>query len=652
MKFLRKKLFKLGNKGMSMVELLCGITILSIIGTSISGVLVVSADGYNRGSAEASVQQEAQLVANQVSDLLIDATADVTYASNVLKVKQGDKGYQVTYDATAQTLTYQEFSVDAADNWTSSSDAQLMADGLQSFSVDVSDFATNGYARLEMQFKNASQEYPTSFTITARNKEAKDATAVVAAIFLPSEIILEPDESYNFASIVSTSGLSNTNLNWSVTGNNSASTTVISGSLHIGTDETANMVRLKVESQQLDGGGNPLAQKTVNVYIRRVTTLDVNGVLESGVAYKAGAVYRLSASIGGTNLAQALGTDYDLNYVTPYQATWTVSDSTVGHIEVDAIDSTKAKLVLDQDMADGTTLTVRAKAKHPDGTNKTGTDYGDVYDDWQLVKTTPYITTGSGWLRQTNQEQAAVDGNVHALKASLPGEGKKHVFKVRYREYPSGTWTEWKSNQYGDADDSMSINLRPLFTSVMDYDKDYEVQIKLVIQDNTGTEIWPTAGIPEESYMISEVVKRVQLTFDSSLLGLNAALSNDESSAPDIAFSRDNQSGDILSIHEVIGIDTNGTSIDNAYKFELEKKQADGTWGAVAGQTEISSNQGKLRLTFRHNDFEGNYRVKVSIKDMNIYEMNGNNIVQTGVEDYVLYDEATGEGIFYFNAVK
>ena len=69
MRLFRKRILKLGNRGLSMVELICAIAIVSLLGTTVSSIMVVSANTYRRGAAETEVQQEAQLVANQISSL-------------------------------------------------------------------------------------------------------------------------------------------------------------------------------------------------------------------------------------------------------------------------------------------------------------------------------------------------------------------------------------------------------------------------------------------------------------------------------------------------------------------------------------------------------------------------------------------------------
>ena len=79
---------KLNNKGLTLMELICAIAILAIVTASIGSVMVVSARSYQRDSDEVSLQQEAQVTANQIADLVIDSTAGaVSYTHLTLPTK-------------------------------------------------------------------------------------------------------------------------------------------------------------------------------------------------------------------------------------------------------------------------------------------------------------------------------------------------------------------------------------------------------------------------------------------------------------------------------------------------------------------------------------------------------------------------------------
>ena len=67
------------QKGFTIVELLIAIAILSIVIAAVCGFILVGSRSYAAGNSDISVQQEAQLALNQMSDVVIDTTRSVNY---------------------------------------------------------------------------------------------------------------------------------------------------------------------------------------------------------------------------------------------------------------------------------------------------------------------------------------------------------------------------------------------------------------------------------------------------------------------------------------------------------------------------------------------------------------------------------------------
>lgn len=683
MKFLQRKRRKMNNKGMTLVELICGVAILAIISISVASVMIVSANTYSKGSAESEVQQEAQLVANQISDLLIDSTSQVTFEGNKLTIVNSGIKYEIECNSS-QELMYKEITIDSLGNPISETEPQLMAEGVESFFVDVDDFVKNGYARLQIKFANSNQSYPANFTITSRNRAASTTSTVLASIVCPSEVILEPYQTYDFDPVVR--GLSNTNVNYSISSfTDTANTTFDSftGEIEIGKNEMANVIHLTITTEEKDEVTNtPLATKYVNIYVRRVNTVDLDGSHASGVAYKAGSKYNLHADIVGTNLYEAVGTDYDANYVNPFNIAWSVSDPTMATITPDPANDANAILTVLQDMPSNGSVTVTAKAQHPDGVNKTGLDYGDAEDTWTLTKPADYFQIGDGWLRQTNQEQASISDLTEILgiiSAANPDANIAQRVRFNFREVvgintygdylPVGVEWIWNHPAYsGDADGSRSANLRPAMTGVMEYNKGYLITIQVVAVDQNKSEDDPdyVVQIIDE---ISEAVEPVSATFDSSLLGFTNSVRNDQASAPTISWSKGDYKT-VFSLNSLIGIDRNGNGVTNSMNYIIEKYEG-GTWVELAnsstGQNFYDSYKGYvqnqngslyMKLGDMNNSYDhtGSYRVKVEISDQpNNYVDIENPAIRAkdpSTIDYVIWDEATGVGIFYFNVTN
>lgn len=95
------------QKGFTLVELLIGIVILSIVTAAVCSFIIVGSKSYAAANTEIMLQQEAQLALNQISDVLIDTTRSVNYAgyaedgTPILAVKDAD----FTFEPSDKSLT-------------------------------------------------------------------------------------------------------------------------------------------------------------------------------------------------------------------------------------------------------------------------------------------------------------------------------------------------------------------------------------------------------------------------------------------------------------------------------------------------------------------------------------------------------------------
>lgn len=679
MKLFRKHR-KLGNQGLSLVELLCSLAILGMLTMVVSSVLVVSANGYRHGNAETGAQQEAQLVANQITDLLIDTSAhgvapqvhfDVD--TRTLTITQENIGYEVVQVGTE--LHFSRYELDATGTRINQTTPQLMAENLkeETFFVDYSAFSETGNVSVEMVYMKGVEEYPAAFNVTARNKEKTPETVPTVELKVPTEIIQEPGQDFYRIKANVTGSAGTVTYTYECEGNTDENTTVDSnGTVKVGQYETANMFRVKVTATVSGSAGTTDRVKFVRVYVRRVTTVSLKGNLESGVNCKNGARYLLNYSVDGNNLAKAVGTDYDdptnLSdpdiarnlYVDPYKVDWTVSStgSTTTHLGVDATTG-RVVLVLNGDMADGEEITVTARAIHPRGANKSGNSYYPGAEaKWVLRKSVSPFDMGDGWMRQTDKAQATVNQTKLDNLKEFYGvkNGGEHRFKVRFRLYPDGPFGQyggvdvsgegWLANKYGgDADNSMTIAMRPLLTGAMDYSRDYEVQICMTLHDKDGNQVWPTADTPQSEYMISNVVRRVGVIFKGDALGFDDNVALSEAAAPTINMKKD---GGREMMHFVGTQGIEPERIRNELRFLLEKKNAAGEW-VQATNVEVANVSGTFNLTFRGDGFAGNYRVKVWAENMPHYVLEGTELKQKGNINWKLYNEETGHNVFYFN---
>lgn len=656
MKLFRKRILKLGNKGLSMVELICAIAIVGFLGTAVSGMMVVSANSYLRGSSETEVQQEAQLVANQINDLLIDAKEIKSYTPGRVEILLKDDSTNVVkYDSSTKELKF----VDAA------GDEQLMAEGVELFKLnaDCKDtFKETGNVQLTIQFANNNQEYPAVFATTGRNVKTERTTPTSGTISMSlTQWLLEPNQAKDFSTCVSVSGISG-GLSWSVENSSSAtgSTTISNtGLLRVGSDEMSSNLKVHVKTNEM-AGGVPKAEGYIDVYIRRVMDLPLTlaWVPGSGPSGKAGSEYIISYALAGNYLDQVVGAPYDDDYINPKQVQWEVG-LPAGMNNADytmTVTSTGYRFKLNRDITSGQ-ITITAKAAHTYGslggvqTNKSGMSYGDLHKSVIIAGPGPF-TLGDGWMRQSDREQASVDPDFYNdLKNRFGGNVKaKYIF--RFRKVGDTDWDGWHENTSGDGNDSMSINLRPMATGIMDYRYAYEVQIRLSMVDAAGNEVWPAGdpSVPEDHYLISHVVQKVSVLFTGDALGLDAttgSVCRPMAGAPTLHLGY-NQTN-LMDYKDFSGLE--GKDLRNNIRFIFERK-AGATWTVVNDnqQLEVQNNQGSLYVTARGNFVPGLYRVKVWVENAPKFKFGANDRVENdGTQDMILYDESTGDGIFYMN---
>ena len=400
------------KKGLSLVELVCAVAILSIITMTIGGAMIFATNSYRQGTVDTALQQEAQFTANAIESLLIDATDTVEFSGGVLTIKNTDFTYLITYDATEKTLRFTQHVTGDATN--KIADNELLAEHVVKFVVDASNFATARNVILEIGLENGDSVFTTNYNITSRNDaSAGDAPEVVADILCEDIIVLEPLQEYDLA--VSVVGTADTGFGVSLDGPESADTTatVVPGAVRIklgamedGGDD--GQFRILISTSVVDSAGNPFT-KWVTVKVRRVKQVDFSTVeVVSGTALTAGATYRVTATAGGTNLEEVVGASFDSDihsYINPDTIRWSfrMTDGSDWNewLQVGAI-GTEEKTIeftLKKDIEIGKGIEVTATALHPSGvlrggqyTNKAAraaaaeTMYGSVKNSFKIEK--------------------------------------------------------------------------------------------------------------------------------------------------------------------------------------------------------------------------------------------------------------------------
>lgn len=465
---------KRDNRGLTLVELMCAIAILGLIGAAVSGVMIVSAQSYQRGAGEIELQQEAQIAVNQIGDLVIDTTAQVTAPADgsSLTIDKDTSRYIITHNTAAYELLYSEYIVNGDGSLLPVVENQLMAQNVTVFKANVDDFSAYGVLRIRMELVKGDRSYAADFTITARNGQLSVSEVTAAAtIVTETELVLEPNQEYELNATVM--GAADGRVIWNLENNTDVNTYVLEHAdgkmyLHVGRDETADTMMLMVRTVATNGVA-PLSQLAIPVHVRRVNDITVSGALTGGVPYKEGAAYKVTANVAGSNLSRFLGLSCDMDYVNPYQLTWSyvlkdmdgnvVSDigSYVEWVEDSTLSCTT--ITLKQDLGD-MELTVTAVALHPDGTNKTAMTYGHEEDSWTLCGTIKVVMEGD-WRRGGNSKMLLQNVDTSNLITDEDGNtwlANYGVINMTWYRYNSLGWqllgTQGNQGTHGSSQDT------------------------------------------------------------------------------------------------------------------------------------------------------------------------------------------------------
>lgn len=184
------------NSGFSLVELIITIAILVIVTGAVCSFIIITSRNYANGNNDISVQQEAQLALNQMSDVIIDATQSINYVgydeSNqpVKALKDSEftftpeKKALIVYN-TAELHNYMFYWRKSDENlYFSIADASgsfpmpgetgcvLQAENVTEFQVDLGRAEERRVVGLRLSFKAGTRKFEMVNNITARNKVA------------------------------------------------------------------------------------------------------------------------------------------------------------------------------------------------------------------------------------------------------------------------------------------------------------------------------------------------------------------------------------------------------------------------------------------------------------------------------------------------
>lgn len=184
------------NKGFTLIEMLVTIALLGLVMTMLTTFVTSSSRQYTRGTREARMQMEAQETMNFIEKLVTDGTADsgcfsfssgtftayilkgttlskylisFDQSSNMLRYTRQDKIYGA-YDATAGKPIVEQGSASMNSGWSTVSRQNIpLSKYVSAFSVDLTELASLGMFRVNLDFSLEGAEYSASRTYNIRN---------------------------------------------------------------------------------------------------------------------------------------------------------------------------------------------------------------------------------------------------------------------------------------------------------------------------------------------------------------------------------------------------------------------------------------------------------------------------------------------------
>ena len=380
---------KLNNKGLSIVELLLSIMILTIVSTSLFAFMIMSGRLFNRSNEEVDMQSEAQVMKNYMNDLITDAAKGIeyrtivevaadTYGAERCLVIYGEKviSYMAWVEESRQVhyLEKKNFSINADGSYSvnfsneemNSSNWPILAEGVSKFECNVAQLEEkHRIFSAELGFENGKSDYATTHTITLRNDifyvgmangnmAGAGTHAHISGITLtPGFTDISKGSSVTFNHAVTATGDIDRSVTYSIEGNNSANTRIepkgVQGAiLYVGADETASMLTVICKAD-IDSS----ISSTAIVNVTNVSSIAIVPTQEPN--YK-GAYYYPRASIDFTAMVEGNFISEDGSAVT-----WEIIDSK-NEAKIKEFTETTCKVELGPTMSHEITLKATSKA--------------------------------------------------------------------------------------------------------------------------------------------------------------------------------------------------------------------------------------------------------------------------------------------------
>lgn len=347
------------NKGFSLVELVVTIAIFSIVSIVIGSFLVASSRAYSVSANELDIQEEAQLVANQIQEMVLDTAIGISYKyivtdesgtelndymNNDLELPTGDTsrkelwiygkdGYnRIHWNKEKNELYLTQYvkistgGFQLADGMTE--DGVILGEYVADFSVDLSEVASNRMVAFDICFKkpNNDRDYLVSRTVslrnnvlTNRNKEEVYNAAGLEFEPVPDSLTVTPgydsvwpgeEVAYNVTLTCSRGGVPSQSVNWALSSGDgvalAGNTGVTAGGiLKVSSDEKSSLINVTASATGYDytNAKSTVLSKDLTVAVKQIKSLAISNNDFETSPVSAGGSYQFDVTMTGSNIS-------------------------------------------------------------------------------------------------------------------------------------------------------------------------------------------------------------------------------------------------------------------------------------------------------------------------------------------------------------
>ncbi len=412
-----RKMLKTGihknNKGMGLVEILCAVAIFSIVAATIATIVAVSAKTYRSGVMETSVQQEAQLAANRIGELIKNAnTATTADGDTTLNIVANDElRYMVKQNSSNELIYVQETGPSASPT---SSDQAILAENISNFRADVTNFDPDRIVKVSFDVTNNDRTYSMNYVMTARNEVVSDISTDInfVGVSYDKTIIMEPgqkDYVLDIDTVGNTGGIkivTQPGVTLDPAGGVLPQETHSSVKITLDKSIVDDHIDLPVQTVVTNDDGTPKWSGSVSIKVRRTNDINLTYVVDTtgtvgstmeGLMEGKGTKFTFYANITDQNSAKSLVSDGEgfANYISPKNVTWSIKVSlnngtdylseSAAAAYIKEVDGTRKETGVDkpsieyevmQDMPSGLMFIVTATSQHQSGANNKS---GEMY---------------------------------------------------------------------------------------------------------------------------------------------------------------------------------------------------------------------------------------------------------------------------------